>query len=433
MRGISHPLSSSSPRPSMSKGEALFSDAIQKVSTMPNYACEPATTVRQRSPWLFSKLLYGVVFVMVAVAAYGWKLHVSQSLKDTAPAQATAKVCIQRPNFASQQAWQEVLSQAKAEVRQNLHVETQSAGQQTTVAISLSKLPAESVVSTVNIVASAFLLACRADWKLHLEQAYSDAQAKAQLAKSQLFEAETLLDLLRDPRLNSSNGDKPSMPAQPASTENPRWTEICRRLTELEERRRVLLCERTPLHPSVVEIETRIADMRRELASIPPQIKPEPSAAVAKPSPSAADADIQAARQAVDQARQVLRQAQANERAAFAARGQELQVELLAAQSPPPASLPPRANANLLGKALVTATTSLVGLGMVSLGASLEPAISSLSQLRTLLPVPIVGVIPATYPGRRSVSAWHRHLARYAWVTAGLGVLLAVAWLILHG
>ena len=108
--------------------------------------------------------------------------------------------------------------------------------------------------------------------------------------------------------------------------------------------------------------------MRRELASIPPQTKPEPSAAVAKPSPSAADADIQAARQAVDQARQVLRQAQANQRAAFAARGQELQVELLAAQSPPPASLPPRFNANLVGKALVTATTSLVGLGMVSLG-----------------------------------------------------------------
>lgn len=416
----------------MSKGEALFSDAIQKVSTMPNFACEPATTVRQRCPWLFSKLLYGAVFVMVAVAAYGWKLHISHSTKDTVPAQATAKVCIQHPNFASQQAWQEVLSQAKAEVRENLHVETQSAGQQTTVAISLSNLPAESIISTVNIVASAFSLACRADWKLHLEQAYSDAQAKVQLAKSQVFEAETLLELLRDPRLNSSADAKPSTPTQQVNTDNPRWTEICRRLAELEERRRVLLFERTPLHPSVVEIETRIADVRREMASIPQQIIPEPSAA-AKVSPNAADAEIQAARQAVDQAKQVLRQAQANERAAFAARGQELQVELLAAQSPPPASLPPRANAHLVGKALVTATTSLVGLGMVSLGASLEPAISSLSQLRALLPVPIVGVIPAAYPGRRSVSAWHRRLARYAWVTAGLSVLLAVVWLILHG
>ena len=116
----------------------------------------------------FPSWLYGVVFVMVAVAAYGWKLHVSQSLKDTAPAQATAKVCIQRPNFASQQAWQEVAFPGQGRgPPELLHVETQSAGQQTTVAISLSNLPAESVVLDREYRGFGLLgLACRADSKV---------------------------------------------------------------------------------------------------------------------------------------------------------------------------------------------------------------------------------------------------------------------------
>ena len=88
----------------------------------------------------------------------------------------------------------------------------------------------------------------------------------------------------------------------------------------------------------------------------------------------------------------------------------------------------------ILGKALVTAATSIVGLGMISLGASLEPALSSIAELQALLPVPIVGVIPATHPGRRwAASALRRRLARWGWMTAGLAVLFAVAWLFFRG
>ena len=88
----------------------------------------------------------------------------------------------------------------------------------------------------------------------------------------------------------------------------------------------------------------------------------------------------------------------------------------------------------MLGKALVTAATSIVGLGMISLGASLEPALSSIAELQALLPAPIVGVIPATHPGRRSAaSTLRRRLARWGWVTAGLVVLFAVIWLFFRG
>ena len=122
------PSHSSAQRPSMSNGEALFSNAKRKghfheVSTMPIFASGPATTVRQRSPWLIPKPVYGAVFLPVALAAYGWCFFGSRPLKVDLPLPATAKVCIHRPNFAFQNAWQEVLAQAKSEVRENLHVE----------------------------------------------------------------------------------------------------------------------------------------------------------------------------------------------------------------------------------------------------------------------------------------------------------------------
>ncbi|MGA2256877.1 MAG: hypothetical protein ABSG53_19675 [Thermoguttaceae bacterium] len=403
---------------------------------MPIFVSEPATTVRQRSPWPLPKVAYGAIFLMVALAAYGWRLFGSRSLKVDAPPQVTAKVYIHHPNFAFQHIWQEILAQAKTDVRENLYVETRRTGQQTVVAISLSNLPAETLAPIVNVVASAYSQACRAEWKLHLEKAYSVAQAKVQQTERQLFENQTRFELLRDRRIQALANLKPVAPPQPTTIENPRWTEACHRLADLEERRRVLLFERTSLHPSVLEIETRIADVRQEMASIPPKITQEPPAVPptsVMPPDGPDPAEVQAAQQAVEQVKQNLQQAQAMERAALTARGEELQVDLLAAEAPPPLPAPPHLGTVLVGKALVTATASIVGLGMISLGASLEPVISSIAELQTLLPAPIVGVIPAANPGRRPTSPFRQRLARWGWMAAGLVVLFAVVWLFFGG
>ena len=404
---------------------------------MPFFVSEPATTVRQRSPWLLPKAAYAAIFLMVALAAYGWRLSSSHATKVDVPTQVTAKVCIHHPNFVVQHAWQEILAQAKTEVRQNLNVETQRIGQQTVVAISLSHLPAETLVPIVNVAASAYAQACRAEWKLHLEETLSLAQEKVRQAERQLFEVRTRFELLRDRRLQVLANLKPVAPPQPTAMENPRWTEIRRRLADLEERRRILLLERTPLHPSVLEIETRIADARHEMASIPPQITQEPPAVsppIALPPDTPSPTEVQAAQQVVEKAKLDLQQAQAMERAAHTARGEELQIDLLAAEPPPPLPASSHLGSVMIGKALVTATVSIVGLGMISLGASLEPALSSITELQALLPAPVVGVIPATHPGRRSAtSALRQRLARWGWMTAGLVVLLAVAWLFFIG
>ncbi len=403
---------------------------------MPIFASEPATTVRQSSPWRLPKLAYGALFLTVAMATYSWKSFSYCPPKVAVLPQASAKVCVHHPGFAVQHAWQQILVQAKPEVRENLSMEAQRSGQQTVVAISLRNQPAETIVPLVNIVASAYSQACRAEWKLHTEQAYSAGQEKLRQAERQASEAQTRFELLRDRRLQAVANSRPVAP-QPVAIENPRWTEIGRRLADLEDRRKNLLLERTPLHPSVQEIEMRITDVRREMASISPQIAQQSLAASppsALPSDLPTATEVQTAQQAIEPLKRDLQQAQAIERAALTARGEELQIDILPAEPLPPPPVPPRDTAAILGKALVTAVTSIIGLGMISLGASLEPALSSIAELQALLPVPIVGVIPATHPGcRTATSAPRRRLARLGWITAGLAVLVAVVWLFFCG
>ena len=312
---------------------------------MPIFASEPATTVRQRSPWLLPKLAYGAIFLTVALAAYGWKSFNSRPLKVDVPRQATAKVCIHDPNFAFQHAWQEILAQAKTEIRENLRMEAQRSGHETVVAISLSNLPAETIVPMVNVVASAYSQACRAEWKLHLEQAYSAAEEKVRQTERQAFEAQTRFELLRDRRLQVLASIQPGCSPQPATIENPRWTEVSRRLADLEERRRVLLFERTP--SASFRAGNRNADCRRASRDGLDSAQDHAGAGRRAP-PSALPPDAAGCPRKSRQpsrrrnsCKQDLQQAQALERAAATARGEELQVDLLAAEAlpSPPAPL----------------------------------------------------------------------------------------------
>ena len=222
-------------------------------------------------------------------------------------------------------------------------------------------------------------------------------------------------------------------PPSRRTIDNPRWTEICRRLAELEERKKVLLAERTPLHPSVQEIENLITGVCRQMASIPPKIVQEPSSTpppIASPVDASLPGEVEAARQAAEKSKRELEQAQTLERAALAACRGELQVEIVPAAPLPP---PPDMGKAILGMALATAATSVIGLGMISFGAAMEPVISSVADLQALLPVPVLGVFPARHPvRRRRASALGLRLARWAWMAAGMAALVA-AWMLAKG
>ncbi len=267
-----------------------------------------ATVVRQRPNLALSIVAGIVVFVVVGAAAFCWKYRQLPAAPQLAgPLQATAKVIIHSPNFAADRAWNEILAESRSDVRDHLRSKSEHRGDATVISVSASDLPRESLVPLVNVVASAFVQTCRSQWKVETEQAYSNAQERLREAQRAAAEADSRLEALQRRRSEAAAAapaaagyERPDEHSV-VMVDNPQWTEAVRRLGELEERRRVLLFERTPLHPSVQEIEMRISDMRREMATIPPKIAQATGATQSTPFairlPPVLPAELEAAQQ----------------------------------------------------------------------------------------------------------------------------------------
>jgi hypothetical protein len=108
-------------------------------------------------------------------------------------------------------------------------------------------------------------------------------------------------------------------------------------------------------------------------------------------------------------------------------------------QGPPPISLTPAqlkpptpshrpSSLGALLAALATALTSITGLAMISIGAAIEPTLTTVADLRNALAAPLVGVVPATElspaPATHPV---RRFLLRLALFALGALVLLSCA------
>jgi capsular polysaccharide biosynthesis protein len=412
-------------------------------------SAEP-TVVRQRPRRILFAVAALVVFAGVGSAAFAWKYRLlppstrSAGAPPTAPVLATAKVVIHDPTFAPQRAWQEILAQSKSEVRDHLASQSERCGDATVVSVSLSDLPRENLAPLVNVVASAFVQNCRSQWKVEAERAYSAAQEKLRETQRTAQEADSRAQSLRQRQAGSAATASPRMDAPSVvMVENPKWTDAARRLAELEERQRQLLFERTPLHPSVQELEMRIGDMRRELAAIPQKIAqsvsplpsvPDPQAGTLVAPPAVTPVEIETAQQAAQAAQRQVRQAEAAAQAATTARNAELRIDLQPAEEVPEPPASGSSMAELLAMAVAAATTSVVGLGMISYGASLAPAVSTIGELQALLPVPILGVVPVTDSrGNPARSALGRRLIRCLALLMGLLLLGGVAWIFVHG
>jgi hypothetical protein len=387
-------------------------------------------------------MAYLVVFVIMAAAVYGWKYTQLPPPPPEALPQATAKVYIHDPAFAVEQPWQEILSQSKSEIREHLQIETVRSGDVTIASISLSGLPRDTIVPLVNVVAAAYVQSCKSQSKVQAEHVFSGAQEKLREIQRRAQEADAQLELLRQRDFvlkglqNAMENARPEPQPSVATVENPQWTTAAHKLAELEEKRRVLLMQRTSAHPAVQEVEMRINEAQREIAMIPPRLVQEqlasrpisvPSATPLPAGPSAAE--LEAAQQASERLHHDLQRAQTS---GHLARSRELSIDLEPAA--PFAPLKPATRGivpSIASTALLTAATSVVGLGMISFGASLEPLLCSTSDLRDLLPVPIVGVLPAVHPGRKS--AFSRSLARLMAIIAGLLAMAAVGWLFVRG
>ena len=76
--------------------------------------------------------------------------------------------------------------------------------------------------------------------------------------------------------------------------------------------------------------------------------------------------------------------------------------------------------------ALATGLTTVAGLGMITTGAAIEPALASAAEVQAIAGVPVVGVLPGSGAGRAPTSDPRRQrLLRVGLVAAGIALLAA--------
>ncbi|MGA2065925.1 MAG: hypothetical protein ABSG86_13205 [Thermoguttaceae bacterium] len=308
--------------------------------------------------------------------------------------------------------------------------------------------PVEHAAQDVNALAQRYADTFRAEWKSSVDRAYEEARTASERAAEQLQGAQGQLDAVLDRQIQAVREASqrlqppPPAPAPPPPADNPDWTNLNRQLSELLGRRAELLAARTPLHPVVQDVEARIEATRRRLALVPRYVAgaaPVPATEVTGPPrvPPAAVADpaeLEGLQRVVEGAGRAHNEAVRVERLAWQARLREpaVELELALEPPPPPRRWPPGAMA-LLG-ALATGLTMVVGLGMISAGAGIEPPLVTAAELQAAAGAPVIGTVPGdTGPHEPDGSAMRQRLLR--WVLLLLGALglagsLVMLWLV---
>ncbi len=323
----------------------------------------------------------------------------------------------------------------------------------------------------VNGLANSYAEGYRQQWRARAEKVYQDARAATALAEDKLRQATARLDAFvneqlaqsrQNPPPSDSSHSSPIPGVRPSSVENPDWVELNRQLGELRQRRTKLLVDRTPIHPEVQKTDLRIEEVQRRLAETErwisarqtPGVSPSLAAsnqrtatAMQTPTPTwdraAAQAQLERLKAAVAAARQSGQQAADVEREAWQARQREPEITLQLAVAQPTSSSRPSARSSsplplplrlrLALASMIAGLTTTIGLGMVATGAAMEPAVRSAAQLRALLAVPVVGVVPDTNPTKAARSK-RSNLLRTLWIAVGLIVVAScVAAVLLSG
>ena len=370
--------------------------------------------------------------------------------------------------------------QAVADVQRNLRAvaEVSPESGRARLSITCTQPHAQYAISLVNILAEHCADDYRVQWKAAAERAFAVAQDAAHRAQEDFHAARAQLDEFCQQQLKSRKSQavqptqvsppavEPQIPratisAEPEPVENPEWVVLHGQLEELQRRRTALLRDRTAEHPAVKDVDFRIADLTDLLATKPRWIateRPEPQPPVANrlraasPPPIGTPGDstpaasrdglvssqatkqqVQASetfeklKDAVDRAEQAREMAARRERQAWQAMLLEPQIEVEPAASceTPPSAV---ADLRLLLTALGSAFLVTLGMGMILAAATRVPTVATIAEVEALLlPVPVVGIVPAAAAAGHCGPAYHRHLWLRAMLLGG-GLLVVAFW-----
>ena len=331
----------------------------------------------------------------------------------------------------------------------------------------------------VNELATEFAEQERSRLEAAARRDHLEAQNAADQARKNLLGAQAQFDAFLEDYFSTARRERSSEAAQGADTpsseptrrespvarpaENPEWVETKRRLDDMRRHRERLLIDRTAEHPWVKHSDLEIVKLQKRLAAIPHELVPSPSdlsqelksminplpvppgpvappvarAPVTQPggptlSPTPGPELVQTfveKRRELDRARQTYQRAAEVERKRWESwvRLPDVDVELAGpcdAQIGPTTSTSDSGpSARLLTVSLAVGLAGALGVVMFSAGVAGEPTFANAAQARAMLPVPVVGVVPAADPPQRKTGRRRRRFAD-GWILVACGLLL---------
>ena len=417
----------------------------------------PQQTIPQQSPWAVSQPVYVVVFTVAAGLAYWW--GVASFHGPATPSEASASIAVVRIQASEEAATiaerpdpdavaRKTIEQTAPELEKNLRIDiSETLPNELRVSIRLTDTAPTEAVGSVNALAHAYAEIYRTEWKSQGELACQKARQTSATARRQYQEAKSQLDAFRAQQQAAQNTplpratQRPAPAVSPSLIDNPAWSELNQQLAVLRQERTKLLIDRTSAHPAVQEVESRIDAVRQQIATVPRQIPAEPAQTkpiatpevpaeqpVAVASPTAAEtAALRQLETAVAEAQHASETAAKAERETLGVNRQPPKIELALAE-PPIAAPAPRSTMSTLFAALAAGVTTVMGLGMISAGASIEPPLTTVAQLESALHVPIIGVVPSTDVSDEPPTATGRpRLARWLLIFAGVLIWVGCA------
>jgi hypothetical protein len=301
-------------------------------------------------------------------------------------------------------------------IRRNLRLSSESATAGSRVlTIEYRDGDRDQVLRLVNGLARCYADAHRAAVGAMLAQADAQAAQAVQESRRQWQQAEAQRnEFLRQPPPVEHETPKPAPAvAKPRWVDNPLWADLQRAHDELLRRREELLVKRTPLHPEVLVVNDLIAQSEAKMASVPRRLRADVAdtetrgrgdAGTVSPGGHAGiarheriqwekrrlalDAAVQQARARLDQALAAERtnHEQGVRRAAAVELHLADRCEAAAAGRPVPWRFLPLSLASGLALAMAA--------GMFFTGLGIDPPATSVTQLQTWLPSPLLGPVP---------------------------------------
>ena len=446
---------------------------------------------RNRHARLRLIVVYLLVFVLAGLAACGTELlrarratrysATATLLVPTAWYQGRPGAQAQIPAVDSAAIEREIFSTEPETVRQHLKVSiSESVPERVGIAVTCSDQDPGFAIQLANRLATGYASRRRAEVAREAAERLSGLIAGQDSARRTLQEIRAEIEAIIDrstfqaaasaamvPKASADGSAPDSSPfreeerriSSAAPRESPELAEARAKLEELKDRRRQLLLNRTPIHPEVQNIDLRIAESEKHVASIQARVdtasaaalepKTPPAQSKAPPNKEPPDSSTPAgvfSFVSVMKAVEALQSLRARLDEAASRAGQPAQVEarpalrLLDAENIAiePADRAEAIPAQLrlwdwLAVAWAAGLVGTAGVGILWRGARVDPPFTSVGQIERSLDIPVLGTIPGVpISSGDAGSRLLPSVGRWPCIAAGLAVMAAyLAFLLL--